>query len=103
VALNYRDAAVQMIFDQFQSLCRQYNSFTATLSPQQQADFGNEWAELSSGLEIIQEAFGNYQQDLANGRSSAAALADLSRVLNEATRVWLQQFNATVSQARVGW
>ncbi len=103
VAPNYRDAAVQMVWDQFQSLCRQYNSFTATLSPQQQANFANEWAELSSGLEIIQEAFGNYQQELANGRSSATALADMCRVLNEATRVWLQQFNATVSQARVGW
>jgi hypothetical protein len=103
VALSYGDNAVQTLSDQFQALCRQYNSFTATLTPPQQAGFANEWSELSVGLDIIQEAFANYQQDLANGRSRPAALSDLRRVLSEATRMWLREFNATVSQARVGW
>jgi hypothetical protein len=102
-ASHYPNNPVQMVWDQFQSLRAQYNNFTATLSPRQQADFANEWSELGAGLDIIQEAFGNYQQDVADGRSSAVALSDLCRVMSQAARVWLQQFNATASDARVGW
>ena len=60
-------------------------------------------AELDAGLDIIQEAFTDYQTGVANGQSAYSALANMCRVLNEAIGVWAQEFKQDCRQLRVGW
>lgn len=102
-AVNYGDNGYSMVLNQFQVFRGQYNAFTATLSQNQVDEYANEWAELNAGLDIIQEAFGNYQNDLADGRSATTALRDLCQVVDQAGRVWMQEFNTVASQAHAGW
>ena len=102
IARNYGDNGVQIVWEQFQLLRNRYNAFTATLSPSQAAKCGNEWAELSAGLDIIQQVFGKYRQDLAAGRTTATAVSDMCRVLYEAGHIWLLEFNRTALQAHAG-
>jgi hypothetical protein len=80
-----------------------YNAFKPTLSPQQLSAGANEWAELDAGLGILEEAFTNYQQEVADGQSSATAFNEMRQVLYQASAVWLQEFNTTCSRMRVGW
>ncbi len=102
-ARNYGDNGMQLVWNQFQSFRNQYNTFAATLTPEQANKYGNEWAELSAGLDILQQAFDTYQQDLVDGRTTATALSDLCRVLNEAGRLWMAEFNKVASEAHAGW
>lgn len=102
-ASNYQTGAADMLWQQFQFLRGSYHAFTMTLTPQQ-ANYGaNEWAELGAGLDIIQEAFTNYQSDLAQGRLPGLALNDLCHVLQDASNVWLQELNRDCSRLQVGW
>jgi hypothetical protein len=80
-----------------------YNTFKATLTPTQAAAGANRLASLDSGLGIIEEAFTNYQQGVANGQSRTMAFDRLCQVLYRASGVWLQQFNADCSRLQVGW
>jgi hypothetical protein len=98
---NYA-GGVDMVLDQFQKLRSAYNTLKMTLNDRQQAQGANQLAELDAGLDIIQEAFSNYQEDLRGGRSAANALDDLCHVLREASRVWMQQLNRDCSRLRVG-
>ena len=93
--------AVGLLWQQFQSVRQAFTSFTATLNARQQSEGANELAELSGGLDIIQEAFTNYQDDVASGRSPYTALSDLAQVLRQAVGVWLQQLNADASKLQV--
>jgi hypothetical protein len=102
-APGYVGTGADMLWQQFQQLRGAYNGFTMTLNPQQVAYGANELAELSAGLDILQEAFANYQDDLANGRSDRLALNDLCQVLQQGSQVWLQQLNRNCSKIRVGW
>jgi hypothetical protein len=63
----------------------------------------NQLAELDAGLDIIQEAFTDYQTAVANGQSSNTASANLRQVLNKAIRVWTQELKRDRRQLRVGW
>jgi hypothetical protein len=100
-ARNYGVEGVETVRQPFDSLRKQYDVFAAALSPGQTADCGNKLAELSAGLDILQQAFGNYRQDLTDGRTVATALTDLCRVLDEGAGIWLLEFNEAVSQAHV--
>jgi hypothetical protein len=102
-ASSYTGGGADMIWQQFQMLRNAYTGFTMTLNPQQTSYGANELAELSAGLDILQEAFTNYQDDLANGRSTMAAMNDLCQVLSQAAQVWLQEFNQDCSRIRAGW
>jgi len=102
-ASAYNTGAVDLVWSQFQALCNSYNAFTTTLNPQQAAYGANELAELSSGLNILQEAFTNYQDDLASGRAAGLALRDMCQVLNQAAGIWLQEFKQDCARLRVGW
>jgi hypothetical protein len=102
-ASGYDTGAVGLVWRQFQTLRGAYDAFTRTLNLQQVADGANELAELSSGLNIIQEAFSNYQDDVASGRSAAFAFRDMCQVLNQAAGTWLQEFNQDCRSLRVGW
>jgi len=92
-----------LLAQQFQAVRDQYAGFKSTLGPQQWNNGANQLAELDAGLDIIQEAFTDYQTGVANGQSTYTALANMCRVLNEAMGVWAQEFKADCRQMRVGW
>jgi hypothetical protein len=102
-APGYGSQGAAMLWQQFQTLRSVYSGFTMTLNPQQAAEGANEFAELAGGLNIIQEAFTNYQDDLASGRLVSVALNDLCQVLNQAAAVWLQELNQDCASLNVGW
>lgn len=79
-----------------------YTAFTRTLYAQQTAYGADELAELAAGLDILQEAFSNYQQDIAGGRPARQALREMCRVLAAAADVWLGEFNRDCARLRVG-
>ena len=92
-----------MLTQQLQAVRDQYAGFKTTLAPQNWNNGANQLAELDAGLDIIQEAFTDYQTGVANGQSAYTALANLCRVMNEAMGVWAQEFKADCRQMRVGW
>ena len=102
-ARNFVTGGYDVVWQQFDSLRNAFSDFLLSLSPRQTSDGANELAELNSGLHIIGEAFSNYQNDIESGRSPKAALDDLCQVLNQASRVWLQEFNKDCSRLHVGW
>ncbi len=101
-AQNYRTGAYDLVWRQFQTLRAAYNTLRSTLTPRQLESGANELAELQAGLDILEEAFGNYQEDLAAGRSAERALRNLCQVLDRAASVWLQEFNRDCVRLRVG-
>jgi hypothetical protein len=102
-ASSYNTGAVDLVWSQFQGLRTAYSQFTTSLNPRQAAEGANDLAELSSGLDILQEAFTNYQDDVASGRSAGLALLDMCQVLNQAAGVWLREFKQDCARLRVGW
>jgi hypothetical protein len=102
-APSYANAGYGMVWQQFESLRSAYNALTQTLNPQQLAQGANDFAELSAGLGIIQEAFTNYQEAVAAGQPANTALRDMCQILREASQVWLRELNTRCSRLRVGW
>ena len=101
-APTYGNGGYGVLAQQFASVRGAYTSFKSTLTPQQ-LDYGaNDLAEQEAGLDIIQEAFGNYAEDIANGRSSSSALRTLCQVLGQATNVWWQECKRDAARLRVG-
>lgn len=100
---SYGGGGYGMLLQQFQAVRDQYSGFKGTLTPQQLNSGANQVAELDSGLDIIQEAFTDYQTAVANGQSDYTASANLRQVLNEAIGVWLQEFKQDCRQMQVGW
>jgi hypothetical protein len=92
-----------LLTQQFQAVRDQYAGFKSTLNPQQLSSGANRLAELDAGLDIIQEAFTDYQTGVANGQSTYTALANMRRVLNKAIGVWAQEFKQDCRQLQVGW
>jgi hypothetical protein len=92
-----------LLVQQFQAVRDQYNGFKSTLTPQQLASSANQLAELDAGLEIIQQAFTDYQTAVANGQSINTAFANMRKVLKEAIRIWTQKLKQNRRQLRVGW
>ncbi len=101
-APSYSMGGDVVLWQSFEALRLEYFKFTRSLNAQQTAYGANELAELSAGLDILQEAFSNYQQDLAAGRQASLALRDMCRVLGKASDVWLAEFNADCARLRVG-
>jgi hypothetical protein len=102
-APNYRTGAMELVWNQFQLFRAAYADFRATLSPRQVEGGANDLAELEAGLGILQEAFGNYEQDVAAGQNPTTAFRTMCRVLERATGVWLQEFNRAGTRLRIGW
>jgi len=92
-----------LLVQQFQAVRSQYAGLKSTLTPQQLAAGANQFAELDAGLDIVQEAFTDYQTAVANGQSIYTAMANMCRVLNEAMGVWAQEFKRDCRQLQVGW
>jgi hypothetical protein len=102
-APSYTGGGYGILVQQFQAVRDQYNGLKSTLTPQQLASGANQLAELDAGLDIIQEAFTDYQTAVANGQSSRTALANMCHVLNEAIGVWTRELKQDCRQLRVGW
>jgi hypothetical protein len=102
-ASSYNGGGYGMLVQQFQAVRDQYGALKNTLSPQQSASGANQLAELDAGLDIIAEAFTDYQTQVANGQSDSSAFANMRQVLNEAMGVWVQEFKQDCRQMRVGW
>ena len=102
-APSYRTGGDGLVWEQFQGLRNAFNGLMMTLNGQQQVKGANDFAELSAGLDILQEAFTNYQDDVAAGRPANVALSDMCQVLYQASGVWLQELNKDCRQLRVGF
>jgi hypothetical protein len=102
-ASSYTGGGYGLLVQQFQTVRDQYAGFKSTLNPQQLTSGANQIAELDSGLDIIQEAFTDYQTAVANGQSNSSAFSNMCQVLYEAMGVWLQEFKKDCRQLRVGW
>jgi hypothetical protein len=102
-APSYGGQGYGLVWQQFQALQGAYNAFKATLSDRQISAGANELAELDAGLGILEEAFTNYQQEVSDGQSSTSAFNEMCQVLNQAARVWLQEFNSDCNRLRIGW
>jgi hypothetical protein len=102
-ASSYAGGGYGLLLQQFQAVRSQYAGFRSTLSPQQLNSGANQVAELDSGLDIIQEAFTDYQTAVANGQSNNSAFSNLRQVLNEAMGVWVREFRRDCGQLQVGW
>ena len=102
-ASSYPGGGYGLLVQQFQTVRNQYNGFKSSLTPEQLASSANQLAELDAGLDIVKEAFSDYQTAVANGQSSNTASANLRQVLNEAIRVWTQELKQDCRQFRVGW
>jgi hypothetical protein len=102
-APNYGPGGYGLLLQQFEMLCGAYSGFKQTLTPRQ-LDYGaNDLAELDAGLDIIREAFNNYQEEVAEGRSGASATRNLCSVLRQSTALWFQEFKQDCNRLRVGF
>ena len=102
-APNYGDQGYGNLWQSFQALRQSYTALKQTLTQEQLAAGADVLAELDAGLDILQQAFGNYQGDLQAGRNPRAALSDMSQVLRKGSTMWLQELNKRASQLRIGW
>jgi hypothetical protein len=102
-APDFGAAGYGNVWQMFQGLRSTYSALKQTLTPQQLAYGANQLAELDAGLDIIQEAFTNYQEDIAAGQPGSMALNNMCRVLRQGSGVWLQELNKNCQRLRVGW
>jgi len=102
-APNYGEQGFDNVSAQFQSLRGAYGALKQTLTPNQLAKGANSLAELDAGLDILQEAFANFQNDVAAGRPVNSALRDMCEVLRQGSQVWAQELYKRCSQLRVGF
>jgi hypothetical protein len=94
-ASSYASGGYGVVWQQFQILRQTYTSFKATLTAGQLKAGANELAELDAGLDILQQAFDEYQQDVAAGRSQAKAFQSLCQALDKGAVLWLEELNKT--------
>ncbi len=99
---NFPSGGYDMLWQQFSTLRASFNAFKSTLTPQQLNYGANDLAELDAGLDIIQEGFAAYQDDVANGRPPATALRSLCDVLGQASGYWWQELKRDSARLRVG-
>ncbi len=102
-ASSYGGDGYGLLVQQFQAVRDQYAGFKSTLNPQQLNSGANQLAELDSGLDIIQEAFTDYQTAVGNGQSTYTAFANMRQVLSQAMGVWVQEFKQDCRRLQVGW
>ena len=99
----YADGGYGLLVQHFEAVRGQYAGFKSTLNPEQLNAGANQVAELDAGLDIIQEAFADCQEALANGQSRISVFNNLRQVLSQAMGVWGQEFKRTCNQLRIGW
>jgi hypothetical protein len=88
---------------QFDGLRAAYNGLKQTLNPQQLADGANDLADMDAGLDILQEAFANFEEDVADGQQVNSALRNMCQVLRQGSTLWLKELNKKATRLRIGW
>jgi hypothetical protein len=78
-----------------------YGALKSTLTPHQLQNGANDLAELDAGLDILQEAFDNFREDVTAGQPVPRALRNLCSVLGRGTNLWLQEFSQVCTRLRV--
>jgi hypothetical protein len=101
-ATMFNTGADVTLWNQYDALRVAYGALKNTLTPWQVDNGANELAELDAGLDIIGQAFGNFQDDLNGGRNATIAFRTLSQVLRDSTRLWGQEFNRMAMRLRIG-
>ncbi len=101
-APSYASGGDGLVWRALQALRAEYTMFTRTLTPRQLTYGANELAELSAGLDILEEAIANYCDDVASGRLPSQALRDMCQVMSRAAAVWLEEFKKDCLGLRVG-
>ncbi len=101
-APGYAAGGAGLVWRAWQGLSVEYQTFTRSLDARQLASGANELAELSAGIDILQEALANYEQDLNSGRAPSQALRDMCQVMSKAADLWLREFNQACTRLRVG-
>ncbi len=92
-----------LVSQRFDALRADFGAFKSTLTPQQVNAGANQLAELDAGLDIIAEAFTDYQTAVANGQSPSRAFRNMCRVISQAIAVWTDEFRRDCRQLHVGW
>lgn len=102
-APNLASTGLSELWQQFQGLQTAFATFQSTLTPDQLQAGANDVAELGSGLQIIQEAFTDYQNETNNGVASSYSFRNLCQVLNRAVAYWTQQLQSDCSSMGIAW
>jgi len=82
-----------MVWGRFLNVREAYRAFQRTLPPLQLRTVANVLAALDAGLDILQEGFIDYQQDVGSGRIANAAFRSMSQALQQAVVVWMQELD----------
>jgi len=101
-APNLGAQAYGNIRQQFDGLRATYGGLKNTLTSQQLAYGANDLAEMDAGLDILQDAFCNYDQDIADGRPLGSALNKMCQVLRQGSDLWLQELKRKAARLQVG-
>lgn len=88
---SYASGGSGVVWQQFQILRQTYPSFKATLTSGQLNAGANGLAELDAGLDVLQQAFDEYHQDVAAGRSQTKAFQSMCMALDKGAVVWLEE------------
>jgi len=88
---------------EFDGLRLAYVELLRTLTPQQLERGANSLGELYEGLDIMDGAFANYDDDIAGGKTARVALNNVCRVLCQSSGLWLKDLDKTASRLRIGW
>ena len=102
-APNLGQQGYDALWRSFQDLRHSFVALKQTLTPQQAAQGANDLAELNVGLDIVEEAFDNYREDVSAGRPASPAFGVLCRVLRQGSTLWVQRLNKTSLRLRIGW
>ena|SRR5260221_10047800 len=87
---------------QFDGLRAAYGGLKNTLTPKQLAYGANDLAEMDAGLDILQDAFCNYEQDIADGRPLGPALNRMCQAVRQGSDLWLQELKRKAARLRIG-
>ncbi len=102
-APGYGPNAYEMVARQFRALRLTFNGLKSTLTPQQLMYGGNDLAELEAGLDILEEAFAIYQEEVGAGRAPMVTLRSMCDVLARGSVVWVKELEKVGSRMRIGW
>lgn len=102
-ASNDASDPYQYVLYNFNSMRAQYNLFRNTMNAAQVSRAANEWAELDAGLDVLAEAFSDYQEQTPPGTFNVSAFRNMCAVLGQAAGVWLTEFNDAVGRSQIGW
>ena len=62
----------------------------------------NDLGEMDAGLDILQDAFCNYEQDIADGRLLGPALNKMCQAVRQGSDLWLQELKRKAARLRIG-